>query len=134
MNGAAPCSTALTLEDALENLGGASQRRDLVRAQLAQPASEVGGPARAQAAQQLPAAGACADQRGTPVGGVFGTQDQALQFEASDHSCGRGPLDALEVGQLAWGQRSVTLDGSQRGDQGAPQVYAGLLSQSSRRS
>jgi hypothetical protein len=75
-----------------------------------------------KAAQALATGAVDADQGAAAVGRVGSAVDQPLAFEATEGAGDGRPLDPLDRGDLARGQRAVALDRRQRGDRGRGQA------------
>ena len=97
MSGAARRSLAAVLEHALEHVGRAVERGQILSREIAHAAREIGVLARAQAEQQIAARARDADQGYAPIGGVAGAIDKTGRLEARDHPGRRRALDALDL-------------------------------------
>src|SRR5215211_5448730 len=109
-----PPSSAVLLEQPLEDDRGAVQRLQFAGLEPRKTAAEISVLARAQAREQVGAARLDRDEGGAPVGGIGGARDEARVGQTAQDPSRGGPADALDFGEPARGQRSVTLDGRQR--------------------
>ena len=96
---------------------------------MALPAIELGVLARATARQQLASRGRERDERRAPVLRVAGALDEPALLEARDDARDRRALDALAGRELAGSQRTVAVDGGQRGGLRRAELLARLLTQ-----
>ena len=111
---------------ALEDGGGLLERLELMRIQVAERLRQVGLLATPAPIEELPPLRGDGHPGDPPVARVGLARNEAHVDEGGDDPGHRGRLDLLDDAQLAHRERSLAVDGGQRGQHGGGDPRLGL--------